>query len=432
MNAGRSSGRKLTVAINSQIFFEKGIGGIETVLVGLVHALGRLDGPEQYVIIGPWDNPDWLQPYVGPNQRIVRGRRVEFVRRAVAPFRPILRKARNVLWRAAGVSPTWPIVQKSNGFYEQLGCDVIYFPTPHFIRCALPAVYNPHDLQHLHYPGFFSPEGVIWREKISRAGCELSHTVIAISDWVKRDIVSQYGISPEKVEVIRWGPPTEVHPAPDRHLLEKVARKYALNAPFALFPAMTRVHKNHIRLLEAVALLRDRSGERILLVCTGYQNDFWPKIHARQRDLKLEHQVRFLGMVDAAELRALYRLSQFVVFPSLFEGAGMPVLEAWRDNAPVACSAVTSLPEIAGDAALLFDPTSVDSIADALARMHSDPDLRQRLRRRGAERLRRFDWERTAKHYRAVFRRAAGRPLDDEDRSLLAEAGRNVPTCESV
>src|SRR5215471_7874067 len=116
----------LRVAINTQIFSEKGVGGIETVLVGLVHALGRLDGPEEYVLIGPWENPDWLRPYIGANQRIVRGPRLEFAKRAIAPIRPLLRSAKHLMLRSIGTAPTWPVVQKSDGFYEGLGCDVIY------------------------------------------------------------------------------------------------------------------------------------------------------------------------------------------------------------------------------------------------------------------------------------------------------------------
>ena len=420
------------IAINTQIFSEKGVGGIETVLVGLVHALGRLEGPEEYVLIGPWENPDWLRPYTGPNQKIVRGPRLEFAKRAVAPIRPLLRGVKHLILRATGTAPTWPIVQKSNGFYEGLGSDVIYFPSQHFISCELPAVYNPHDLQHMHYPDLLSREAVIWREKISRAGCQLAHTVVAISSWVKQDIVHQYQIDPTRIQVINWAPPTQIHQTPTPLFIDSVLNKYSLKQPFALFPAMTRRHKNHLRLLEAFALLRQQRRITPNLVCTGFQNDFWPTIEKRMNELNLNEQVRFLGMVDPDELRAFYRAAEFLIFPTLFEGAGMPVLEAWQDNTPVTCSRVTSLPELARDAALLFDPLSVESIAEAVGRMHMDSDLRVNLRTRGSCRLQDFSWEHTAKQYRAVFRRAAGRILDDEDRWLLASDRKDVPTCESV
>ena len=109
----------------------------------------------------------------------------------------------------------------------------------------------------------------------------------------------------------------------------------------------------------------------------------------------------------------------------------MPVLEAWQDYAAVTCSRVTSLPEVAGDAALFFNPQSVESIAAALSQMHMDASLRDDLRRRGSLRLRDFSWDRTARQYRAVFRRAAGRELTEEDLDLLNHS-RDIRECESV
>ena len=136
-------------------------------------------------------------------------------------------------------------------------------------------------------------------------------------------------------------------------------------------------------------------------------------------ELRLEDQVKFLGMVPAEDLRVLYRLAQFVVIPTLFEAASGPIYEAWYDGTPVACSNVTSLPEQAGDAALLFDPLSVEAIAAGVGEMATNPEVRESLRKRGERRLKDFSWERTAKAYRAVYRRAAGHSLEEEDRWLL-------------
>lgn len=129
--------------------------------------------------------------------------------------------------------------------------------------------------------------------------------------------------------------------------------------------------------------------------------------------------VRFPGLVSADELNALYRAAQFVFVPTLFEALSAPVFEAWQHGVPVACSTVTSLPEQVADAALLFDPLSVKEMASALARMSTDSNLREDLRRRGTLRLKDFSLDRTAKAYRAVYRRAAGRELNEEDRCLL-------------
>jgi glycosyltransferase involved in cell wall biosynthesis len=421
----------LRVAINAQMIPGGGLGGVEQFMMGLVHTLGQLvDGPEEYIIVGPWQEPDWLQPYAGRNQRLVSGPRPQFGSREwvswlLGPFsRPSIR-----LWRALRrLMPSFsrltvPAVPVSDGFYESLGGDVVHFPYQRFVRCDLPAIYNPHDLQHLHYPRFFTPQEFALRETIYRSGCRHAQAVVVESAWVKSDVIRQYGIDVEKVHVIPCGSPTELYQPVTNKTLAEVRQRYELPEFFALYPAQTWAHKNHIRLLEAVKLLKDDHSLSVQVVCTGRQNDFWPTIQKHRRELKLEDQVRFLGFVSAEELRGLYHLAQFVVFPSLFEGGGVPVLEGFREGAPVACSDVTSLPEYGGDAVLLFDPTSVKSIASAMLRLATDAELRASLRRRGAERMRLFSWERAAKAYRALYRKVAGRHLSKEDLHLLAHRG---------
>jgi glycosyltransferase involved in cell wall biosynthesis len=155
------------------------------------------------------------------------------------------------------------------------------------------------------------------------------------------------------------------------------------------------------------------------LICTGNKTNFWPRIEEVLQALRLQDQVKFLGIIPVEHLRAVYRLAEFVVVPTLFEAASGPLFEAWQEMTPVACSRVTTLPEQASDAALLFDPLSVEAIADATARLASNVALREDLKQRGARRLRDFSWERTAKAYRAVYRRAARRTLNEEDAELL-------------
>jgi glycosyltransferase involved in cell wall biosynthesis len=411
------SRQPLRVAINAQLRRYRA-GGIESVLAGLVHALGQLkDGSEEYIIIGHSADPQWLEAYMGPNQRIVCGpkRKRDPLKQVPKPLRRLARWVRNFL-DTERASPTVPL---SDGFYESLGSHVIHFPYQNFVLCAAPAVYNPHDLQHLHYPQFFTPATIAWRETMYRTGCRLARAVVVASEWIKQDIVRQYGVDPEKIKVVAWAPPTLVSAEPTPAKMEEVRRKHQLKEPFALYPAMTWPHKNHLALLEALALLRERHSLKVNLVCTGIQNSFWPEIEARLSALSLQDQVKFLGMISSEELRALYRLAQFVVVPTLFEAASGPLFEAWQEGTPVACSAVTSLPEQAADAALLFDPLSVEAIADAVARMATDGDLREERRRRGTRRLQDFSWERTAKAYRAVYRHAAGYPLTAEDCQLL-------------
>ncbi len=416
----------LRVAINAQIYQRDAVGGIVSVLVGLVRALGTLDGPEEYVIVGPWQEPDWLRPYLGPNQRIVSGPPPPVsdplppyhrLKTLLGPLRPVASRLRSRLGRTTRQSGIE--VPVSDGFYERLGCDVIHIPHQEFIVSQLPAIYNPHDLQHLHFPEFFTPKALRWRAAYYPTGCRLAHTVVVASHWVKEDVVRQYGVDPKKIQVIPLAPPTQAYPEPSPDAPGRVRHAYGLEEPFALYPATTWPHKNHLRLLEALALLRDRHQLRVRLVCTGFQNSFWPQVERRLAELGLQDQVSFLGMVPTEDLRTLYRLAQFVVIPTLFEAASGPVYEAWYDGAPVACSNATSLPEQAGDAALLFDPLSMESIAAAVGTMATNPGLRDSLRKRGEKRLKDFSWGRTAKAYRAVYRQAAGHPLEEEDRWLL-------------
>jgi glycosyltransferase involved in cell wall biosynthesis len=413
--------RPLRVAIDAtQVTYAS--GGVAQAVLGLIHALGRLgDGDEEgLIVVDSEQATDWLRPFVGANQRFVTTPQVGKgpLRKALRPLGPAVRYLKD--WIRGGAA-RWPEVPLSNGFYESLGCDVIHFPHQQFVLCALPTIYNPHDLQHLHYPQFFTPATLAWRETIYPAGSRLAHTVVVASRWVKDDIIRHYGIASQKVQIIPWGAPTQAYAEPSADDLQAVRLKYQLEQPFAIFPAVTWPHKNHLRLFEALAYLRDQRGLIVRVVATGSRYEpFWPEIERQLDLLALRSQVKFLGFVPEADLRALYRLSQYLLMPTLFESDSFPIFEAWLEGTPVACSAVCSLPEQVMDAAVLFDPYSVESIANAVASLTTTPAVREELQKRGRQRLNDFDWERTARAYRAVYRRAAKRELNDEDRSLLS------------
>jgi glycosyltransferase involved in cell wall biosynthesis len=430
---GMDQGRQLKVAINVQVT-PGTTGGVAQFIASLIKALGQLiDGSETYtIIVQSQQELDWLKAYTGPNQRFVLkprssskyGRTADKGLRTFSGLvKSAVRPAAEYVQRFLSVPDPrcWPEVPLSDGFYESLGCHVIHIPTQSFVLCALPTIYNPHDLQHLHWPQFFTPSTLARRETIYPAGCHFANTVAVGAHWIKDDIVRQYRIDADKIQVIPLASPTEAYQTPSQDYLSTVKSKYHLEQPFALYPAVTWPHKNHIRLLEALAHLRDTRNLAIPLVCTGSRyEDFWPSVERRVEELKLRSQVKFLGFVSEDDLRALYHLSQFLMLPTLYEADSFPIYEAWLDGLPVACSNVTALPEQVMDAALLFDPISVESISSALAKMATDNELRKELRKRGYQRVKDFDWERTAKAYRAVYRRAGNFPLTEEDRSLLA------------
>lgn len=388
-------------------------GGTQSVVTGLVRALRELDGPEEYRLITHPQNRDWVAPFASDRIVLVDHPQPRGRSRLGQAARWLSTQWRNLAGEArAG----WPEVPRSRGFYNSLGADVIHWPWQHFVITNIPSVFNPHDLLHLHFPQFFQPKEIVAREALYPVACRLAHTVVVGAEWTRDDFVQRYGLHPSRLQVIPWAPPT----AGDTEPAAGVREKFKLPDTFAFFPAVTWPHKNHLRLLQALAAVRDR-GTAVRLVCTGHRYEsHWKKVAAEASRLKLEQQVQFLGQVSFAELLAIYRAAQFVVVPTLFEAASGPVFEAWQADVPVACSTVTSLPQQAADAALLFDPYDVTAIAGAIEKMATDADLRERLREAGRRRLRDFPWDRTARAYRAVYRRAAGRALTAEERDLLA------------
>jgi glycosyltransferase involved in cell wall biosynthesis len=239
-----------------------------------------------------------------------------------------------------------------------------------------------------------------------------------MSSWVKEDVVRHLRLRPENVRVIPWAPVTDEYPRASAEDLAQTRQRLSLPEAFALFPAQTFPHKNHLTLLDAVDAAR-RRGVELRVVCPGKTNEHYDEVARRLRQLNLEAQVSFPGYVTPLELQCLYQLARFLVFPSLFEGGGMPIFEAYAAGLPVTCSNVTCIPRQAGDAALLFDPRDPEAIATAMIRLWTDAELRGELARRGSERVRRFTWAKTARTYRALYRRIAGRPLTADDRSLL-------------
>ena len=191
-------------------------------------ALAKLeDGAEEYVFIGPHDDPEWLRSMLPARQQIVRGPapggievdRLEPLKRVLGPLRPLARNVKRILTApaaAAGAdtraSSKYFVPAPSKNFYESLGCDVIHFPFQSFEPCGLPSVYNPHDLQHLHHPEFFTPQEIARRESLHPAACRAAHTVVVASQFVKRDLVARYRLDSEKVQVIPWAPPPLPNP----------------------------------------------------------------------------------------------------------------------------------------------------------------------------------------------------------------------------
>lgn len=420
--------RERLVAIDAQIPMNGEVGGVEQLLVAFVKALGRLDGPEQYLIVCPPDKREWLNEYLGPNQEAVAGPG-SFLRSRVRGL--LGDKGYACFWRWAHRIMFWArdrfkcslvppgSVTLSRGFYEGLGASVLQVCALKCVRTDVPVVFLPHDLQYEHLPECFSWEVVAKRRVVTAAACQGASAIVAGSQFTKDDVVRFCKVPAEKVWVIPSGAAISAYERSEPVRMFSVTQKYSLENEFILYPAQTWPHKNHRRLLEAILQLRNE-GFRVNLVCTGtlaQPNGAYLQQYVAKHGL--ESQVRFLGFVPSRDLLGLYRECLFVVAPSLFEQASGPMYEAWFAAVPVCASRVCSIPDQAGDAALLFDPSSVKDIANAIKALRDSPRLREDLVIRGKNRLGNFSWERTAKAYRALYRRIARWPMTEEDRHLL-------------
>jgi glycosyltransferase involved in cell wall biosynthesis len=264
-----------------------------------------------------------------------------------------------------------------------------------------------HDLIHRTFPEAHAGFRARALSVVMPLGIRRSHRLIAISKATRDDLVNLLHEPPEKIDVIPQGL-GEAHP--ELALGERELRDWlGVNGqrPIALSVSAKRPHKNLPRLLEALA--RIPGERRPLLVIPGYRTWHEEELREQARRLGIADDVRLLGWVSQAQLEGLYAGSKLFVLPSLFEGFGLPVLEAMQRGLPVACSNRSSLPEVAGDAALLFDPERPDEIGAAITRLIEDASEAERLRAAGLEQARRFTWDETARLTAESYERALSR-----------------------
>ncbi len=278
----------------------------------------------------------------------------------------------------------------------------------------LPGVVCIPDLQPVLHPEHYRRDLADWYRKRLSASCREATQVITLSEFSRSTIVDRYGISPDKVHAIPLAASEEFFLPQDDSALQAVKTKYSLPSDYAFYPANTWPHKNHTTLLKALHVLREKYGDKLPCVLTGVERGGHNALVKAVQELDLAGQVRLLGHVETGDMPLLYRGARLLIFPSLFEGFGLPLLEAMASECPVVCSNSTSIPEVVGNAALLFDPRDPEAIADAIHRVLTDEELRHRLIRAGRERCRHFSWERTARETLKILEEAASigvRPL---------------------
>ena len=301
--------------------------------------------------------------------------------------------------------------------------DVLFVPA-HVLPLIHPrrSVVTVHDLGYLAYPEAHKPSDRRYLDWSTRWNARRARIVIADSAATQADLIRAYGVDERKIRVIHLGRDETLAPVSDAQALAEVQAPYGITAhhgsaaQYMLYVGTLQPRKNLARVIEAFARAAAAPAfAGLQLVLAGKKGWLYDDLFAQVERMGLAGRVLFPGYVDDADLPALLSGALAFVFPSLYEGFGIPVLEAGACGVPVITSNTSSLPEVAGDAALLVDPHDVDAIAEAMTRLVTDEALRNELSRRGLANVRRFSWEKCARETLAVLLEAGSSKLEAED-----------------
>jgi glycosyltransferase involved in cell wall biosynthesis len=343
----------------------------------LAAGLARAYPDHQYDLISPFEfNFDY------------NGDRPKNLNKQVIPVRSIFRK-----WWLLGLPSLLRIYQ----------VDVFHgtnYYVPLFSPC--PTVVTIHDLS------LFTQSHTHERASVKRGKLRIpimarrARMIIAPSEWTRREIVERLRVSPDKIRVIYEAAREGMEPLPP-HLCQPALDKYRIRRPYLLYVGTIEPRKNLLTLLRAYdELLRTTTRRPQLALCggRGWLDD---EVFNLVEELKLQDQVRFTGYVDDADLPALYSAAEAFVYPSFYEGFGLPPLEAMACGAPVITSDVSSLPEVVGKAGLTHDPNDARALTEAMAKLLGDETAREHFRREGLKQAAKFSWQRAACETQSVY-----------------------------
>ncbi|HIE39142.1 MAG TPA: glycosyltransferase family 1 protein [Anaerolineales bacterium] len=311
--------------------------------------------------------------------------------------------------------PIEAIVGRVDLFYSP---DFILPPILPDVRTLL----TVHDLSFLHYPDHFVPKLVRYLSRAVPRSIARARRVLADSEATRTDLIQFLGVPPESVEVLYSGVDPRFRPEPEPGERERLQSRYGVGErSYVLSVGTLQPRKNYVRLIRAFARLRLAPLCPETLVIAGGRGWLYQEIYAEAE--KHPDRVRILGFVDEADLPALYREAALFVFPSFYEGFGLPVLEAMACGVPVVCSNASSLPEVAGAAALLVDPHDEEGLTEAMERALADEGLREEMVARGLEQAARFTWERAARQLLATLDAVAvgGHPVSNDVSELRSD-----------
>lgn len=289
-----------------------------------------------------------------------------------------------------------------------LGLDLLHSPDfiPPFRRNCK-SVITIHDLAFLLYPHFLTAESARYYGQIDQAVRKTDH-IIAVSLATKNDAVRLLGVPEKKITVIYEAANPLFTPASEPVPASILQEKFGLDQPYLLFVSTIEPRKNLSTLLRAFRKLKNEYRTDVLLAVAGEKGWLYQEVFDLTQELGLAHDVRYLGRVAEEDLKILYQGAELFVHPALYEGFGLPPLEAMACGTPTVVANVSSLPEVVGDAALLVDPWDVDSWVVAIWRVLTDSTLRRELSGKGSKRAFLFSWEKAAQETLKVYLRVVG------------------------
>jgi glycosyltransferase involved in cell wall biosynthesis len=364
----------MRIAIDARKLHDFGIGTyIRNVLIGLA----RIDQNTEYIVLCRPNDVDALSE-LGANFRAVA--------ETAKPY-----SVGEQVW-----IPLSLVRERAHLLHEP------HYVLPAATRCH--SVVTIHDCIHLMFPQYLPGKlahvyarGVMW------SAVHKADRILTVSEASKRDILRFFGVDEQKIAVIYNAIDERFLAPPDEERMDSVRQRYQLDHPFLLYVGNIKPHKNLERLIDAFGRVRATGIDDLRLVIIGDEISKYPALRQAVHRHRLDKYVRFLGFQPYDTLAAFYRLARAFVFPSLYEGFGLPPLEAMACGTPVVTSNVSSLPEVAGGAAVLVDPYDAQSIADGITRAVTDDVLRAHLIERGAARARDFSWSQSVAAIHGIY-----------------------------
>lgn len=359
------------------------LAGNESYAINLIEALAQIDSINKYTL------------YVTRREAVerFRGRWPNFFVSQTLPHTPLVRI---------------PLTLSAELRRNPVDVLHVQFTAPPLAPC--PLVVSIHDLSFEHLPDTFKRRSRIQLRLTVRSSARRAARILALSENVRQDIIETYGIPPERVTMIPLAAPDHFAPVTEEDELRRVRHTYNIVGEYILSVGSIQPRKNLARLVRAYARLRDeRPGVKLpKLVLVGKKAWLYDETLQVIEESGAGDQILLTGYVSESDLPALYSGAICFVYPSYFEGFGLPPLEAMKCGAPVIVGNQTSLPEVVGDAALMVDPFDEAEIASALARLIDNPDLRDQLRVKGLKRAAQFSWHDTARRTLEVYEQVAG------------------------